>query len=124
MPVAGKQVTDTPEILFKSQIGYDNGSFFVRADVNHTDERFYTYLNEGSVDAYTLLNVGVGYTLPDVRRQSMSSCCKPTRRISPTRSTSARSTRTASSTSDPNGTAQTLLLGAPRQFFVSMKARF
>ena len=26
VPVAGKQVTDTPEILFKSQIGYDNGS--------------------------------------------------------------------------------------------------
>lgn len=25
---------------------------------------------------------------------------------------------------DPNGTAQTLLLGAPRQFFVSAKARF
>ena len=60
VPVAGKQVTDTPEMLFKSQIGYDNGLFFVRADVNHTDERFYTYLNEGSVDAYTLLNFGVG----------------------------------------------------------------
>jgi iron complex outermembrane receptor protein len=26
--------------------------------------------------------------------------------------------------SDPNGTAQTLLLGAPRQFFLSLKARF
>jgi iron complex outermembrane receptor protein len=26
--------------------------------------------------------------------------------------------------SDPTGTAQTLLLGAPRQFFVSLKARF
>jgi iron complex outermembrane receptor protein len=26
--------------------------------------------------------------------------------------------------SDPNGTAQTLLAGAPRQYFVSLKARF
>ena len=61
VPVAGKQVTDTPEVLFKTEVGYDNGSFFVRADVNHTDERFYTYLNDGGVDAYTLLNLGVGY---------------------------------------------------------------
>ena len=61
VPVSGKQVTDTPEMLVKSELAYDNGAFFARADVNFTDERFYTYLNEGSVDSYTLLNVGVGY---------------------------------------------------------------
>lgn len=26
--------------------------------------------------------------------------------------------------SEPNGTTQTLLLGAPREFFVSLRARF
>ncbi|HLF11505.1 MAG TPA: TonB-dependent receptor, partial [Gammaproteobacteria bacterium] len=61
VPVSGKQVTDAPEILFKSELAYDNGAFFARADVNYTDERFYTYLNQGGVDAYTLLNIGVGY---------------------------------------------------------------
>jgi hypothetical protein len=77
VPVAGKQVTDTPEILFKSQIAYDNGAFFFRADINHTVELYYS-----TIDSNGFVN------------------------------------------SDPNGTTQTLLLGAPRQFFLSLKARF
>ena len=123
VPVAGKQVTDTPEILFKSQIGYDNGLFFVRADVNHTDERFYTYLNEGSVDAYTLLNVGVG-----LRFQMFGGIDELVLQADATNLTDEEYFSTIDSngfvTSDPNGTAQTLLLGAPRQVFVSIKARF
>jgi iron complex outermembrane receptor protein len=47
----GKQATDTPEILLKSELTYDNGAFFASANVNYTDERFYTYLNQGSVNA-------------------------------------------------------------------------
>jgi iron complex outermembrane recepter protein len=123
VPVAGKQVTDTPELLFKSQIAYDNGAFFVRADVNRTDERFYTYLNDGSVDAYTLLNVGAGY------RFSMAGALKElVLQADATNVTDEAYFSTIDSNgfvaSDPTGTEQTLLLGAPRQFFVSLKARF
>jgi iron complex outermembrane receptor protein len=123
VPVAGKQVTDTPEILFKSQIAYDNGSFFMRADVNHTDERFYTYLNEGSVDAYTLLNLGLGY-----RFTNLGSIDEIVVQADATNVTDEQYFSTIDSngfvTSDPNGTAQTLQLGAPRLFFLSLKARF
>jgi iron complex outermembrane receptor protein len=123
VPVAGKQVADTPEILFKSQIGYDNGVFFVRADVNHTDERFYTYLNEGGVDAYTLLNVGVG-----LRFDIAGGIDEIVVQADATNLTDEEYFSTIDSngfvTSDPNGTAQTLLLGAPRQLFLSVKARF
>jgi iron complex outermembrane receptor protein len=123
VPVAGKQVADTPEVLFKSQIGYDNGTFFVRADVNHTDERFYTYLNQGSVDAYTLLNVGVG-----LRFEIAGGIDEVVVQLDATNVTDEEYFSTIDSngfvTSDPNGTAQTLLLGAPRQAFLSVKARF
>jgi iron complex outermembrane receptor protein len=123
VPVAGKQVTDAPEMLFKSQIAYDNGVFFVRADVNHTDERFYTYLNEGGVDAYTLLNVGVG-----LRFEMFGGIEELVLQADATNLTDEQYFSTIDSngfvTSDPNGTAQTLLLGAPRQVFVSVKARF
>ena len=68
MPVKGKQVTDTPEILLKSELTYDNGAFFASANVNYTDERFYTYLNEGSVDAYTLREPRRRLSLPRLRR--------------------------------------------------------
>jgi iron complex outermembrane receptor protein len=123
VPVAGKQVTDTPEVLFKSQVAYDNGSFFVRADVNHTDERYYTYLNNGSVDAYTLLNVGVGY------RFSMAGPIEElVLQADATNVTDEEYFSTIDSNgfvvSDTAGTEQTLLLGAPQQFFLSLKARF
>jgi iron complex outermembrane receptor protein len=123
VPVAGKQVTDTPEVLFKSQIAYDNGAFFFRADINHTDERFYTYLNEGSVDAYSLLNLGIGY-----RFTNFGSVDEIVIQADATNVTDELYYSTIDSNgfvnSDPNGTTQTLLLGAPRQFFLSLKARF
>jgi iron complex outermembrane receptor protein len=123
VPVSGKQVTDTPEVLLKSEIAYDNGAFFARVDVNRTDERFYTYLNEGSVDAYTLLNVGVGY-----RFMRVGPVEELVLQADATNLTDEDYFSTIDSNgfvnSDPTGTAQTLLLGAPRQVFVSVKARF
>jgi iron complex outermembrane receptor protein len=123
VPVAGKQVTDTPEVLLKSQVAYDNGAFFVRADLNRTDERFYTYLNQGSVDAYTLLNLGAGYRFKD-----LGGVDELVLQLDATNLTDTDYFSTIDSNgfvnADPNGTAQTLLLGAPRQFFVSLKARF
>jgi iron complex outermembrane receptor protein len=123
VPVGGKQVTDTPEVLFKSQVGYDNGAFFVRADVNYTDERFYTYLNDGGVDAYTLLNLGAGY------RFTMGSAIEElVIQVEATNVTDELYYSTIDSngfvTSDTTGTAQTLLLGAPSQYFLSLKASF
>jgi iron complex outermembrane recepter protein len=122
VPVAGKQVTDAPELLFKSELAYDNGSFFARADVNYTGERFYTYLNQGGVDAYTLLNVGVGY------RFSAFGAEEIVVQADATNVTDKKYFSTIDSTgfvnADPNGTAQTLLRGAPRQFFLAVKARF
>jgi iron complex outermembrane receptor protein len=108
---------------FKSQIAYDNGSLFVRADVNHTDECFYRYLNDGSVDACTLLNVGAGY------RFAMSGTIEElVMQADATNVTDEEYFSTIDSNgfvvSDPAGTAQTLLLGAPRQLFFSLKARF
>jgi iron complex outermembrane receptor protein len=123
VPVAGKQVTDAPEILFKSQFAYDNDAFFARLDVNFTDERYYTYLNDGSVDSYVVMNLGIGY-----RWRDMSAIEELVLQADATNLTDEEYFSTIDSngfvTSDPSGTAQTLLLGAPQQFFVSLKARF
>ncbi len=123
VPVAGKQTPDTPEILLKSELAYDTGKFFVRADVNYTGERYYTYLNQGSVDAYTLLNLGGGYRLGD-----FGTLKELTLQADVTNVTDKEYFSTIDSNgfveSDLNGTAQTLLGGAPRQFFVTAKAKF
>jgi iron complex outermembrane receptor protein len=123
VPVAGKQVTDAPELLIKSEFTYNDGSFFARLGVNFTDERYYTYLNQGSVDSYTLVNLGIGY-----RFQMGQAIEEFVIQADATNLTDEYYFSTIDSNgfvvSDPNGTAQTLLAGAPRQYFVSLKARF
>jgi iron complex outermembrane receptor protein len=121
--VKGKQVTDAPEILLKSELTYDNGSFFASANVNYTDERFYTYLNQGSVDAYTLVNLAAGY-----RFRGFGAFEQLSIQLDATNLTDKEYFSTVDSNgfteTDPNGTWQSLLLGAPRQFFLSAKAKF
>ena len=121
--VSGKQVTDTPEILLKSELTYDNGAFFASASVNYTDERFYTYLNQGSVDAYTLVNLATGY-----RFRGFGAFEELSIQLDATNVTDKQYFSTIDSNgfteTDPNGTWQSLLLGAPRQFFLSARAKF
>jgi iron complex outermembrane recepter protein len=123
VPVGGKQVPDAPEILLKSELAYDTGTFFVRADINYTDERFYTYLNDSGVEAYTLLNLGAGY-----RFKNLGVIEELVLQADVNNATDKEYISTIDSAgfvnSDLNGTAQTLLGGAPRQFFFSAKAKF
>ena len=92
------------------ELAYDNGAFFARADLNYTDERFYTYLNQGSVEAYTLLNVGLGY-----RFRGLGAVEDLVLQADATNLTDEDYISTIDSNgfvnSDPNGTAQTLLHG-------------
>ncbi len=123
VPVSGKQVPDTPKLLLKSDLGYDDGAFFAHLDINYTGKRYYTYLNEGEVDAYTLLNAGLGYRLGGLGPLQLLSL-----QLDATNLGDKKYYSTIDSNgfvnSDPNGTAQTLLRGAPRQFFVALKADF
>lgn len=121
--VSGKTVPDAPKTMFRGEVAYDDGSFFAKADVNHVDKRYYTFLNQGSVDAYTLLNATVGYRLTAV-----GFLRDLTLQASVTNASDELYISTVGSNgfvnADPSGTTQTLLVGAPRQFFVTLKARF
>lgn len=123
VPAAGKLVVDAPEFLVKSELSYDNGRLFARLDADYVDERFYTYLNNGSADSYTLLNAGIGLRIPD-----FGAVRELTVQADFTNLTDKEYISTIGSNGfvneDPNGTIQTLLRGAPRQAFVSVKARF
>lgn len=119
----GKTVVDAPELLVKSEIGYDNDNLFARIDANYTDERYYTYLNDSPVDDYVLVNAGAG-----LRVRNLGVMELVTIQADITNITDKEYISTIGSggffTSDPNGTAQTLLRGAPRQYFLSVKAQF
>ncbi len=123
VPVKGNQVVDTPKVLFKSELAYDDGAFFARADVNYTDERYYTYLNQGGVDSYTLLNAGLGYRFTRLGFLEQLSVQADITNLADEDYISTIDSN-GFVNADPNGTTQTLLPGAPRQYFLSVKARF
>ncbi len=121
--VSGKTVVDSPEILFNSELGVEMDRFFARLHLKHTGDRYYTFLNEGEVDAFTLVNLSVGYRLPD-----LGFLKEVTAQLDVNNLTDKEYISTVGSggfsNSDPNGTGQTILPGAPRQVFFSVKGAF
>ena len=121
--VGGKTVPDAPEMLLKTELTYDNGMFFARADANYTDGRYYTFLNQGSVPSYTLFNASAGFRFADLAMFEELSVQAAVTNIADKFYISTVGSN-GFVNADPSGTAQTLLRGAPRQVFVSVKAKF
>lgn len=121
--VSGKTVPDSPELMIRGEVAYDDGNFFAKTDLNYVGERYYTFLNQGSVDSYTLINASIGYRLT-----TLDFIKDLTIQASVTNATDELYISTVGSNgfvnADPSGTTQTLLVGAPAQYFVSLKARF
>ena len=123
VPSAGKQVVDAPEWLFRSELSYDNGAFFARLDANYTDERYYTYLNDASANSYTLFNTGFGYRFDSLGIVEQLTVQADVTNLADKKYIGSIGTNGFGVT-DSAGSMQTLLRGAPRQFFISAKARF
>lgn len=121
--VAGKNVVDTPELMFTSELGLESEELFAKIAYKYTDSRFYTFLNDGSVDAFSMLNFSVGLKLGErFGLKQLSMQLDVTNLFDEDYISTVGSG--GFSNSDPNGTGQTLLPGAPRQLFVSVKASF
>lgn len=124
MATAGKTVVNTPKNLFKVELAYDQGGFFSRMGVSYTGERYYTYENlGGQVDAYAVADLSVGYRfsgtpfLEGLEVQANITNLTDEDYISTIGSGGFAK-------NDVAGTAQTILPGAPRQIFVTVKKAF
>ncbi|WP_309646064.1 TonB-dependent receptor [Phenylobacterium sp.] len=117
---AGKTTVDTPENLFKAELSFDNGAFFGKASLSYLGERFFTYENDRGVPSQTLAELAAGYRfsgtplLDGLELQVNVTNLFDEKYVS---------------TIDSNGFAirgdsQTLLAGAPRQVFVSLRKTF
>ncbi|MDP2285004.1 MAG: TonB-dependent receptor, partial [Pseudohongiella sp.] len=120
---AGKTVVDSPEWMFNSVVSYEMERAFAKVHLKYTGDREYTFLNEGSVESSTIINVSAGY-----RFGNLGMLKELTAQVDLTNLIDREYISTVGSggfgNSDPNGTAQTLLPGAPRQLFLSLKAAF
>jgi iron complex outermembrane receptor protein len=126
VPVAGKQVVNAPEFLLRSELSYDTGSYYARFDANYTAKRYYTYTNDNAAPSYALYNATLGYRFieggNDTRvLKSLSVQLDVTNLLDKQYIATIGSNGFVNS--DPTGSFQTLLTGAPRQVFVALKAK-
>jgi iron complex outermembrane receptor protein len=121
--VSGKQVVDAPKLMLKTELSYDDSVLFARIAANFTDKRYYTYLNDNSVDAYTLVNMSVGYRLKNVGALREVNLQLAVNNLFDKKYFSTIGSN-GFGPSDPTGTAQTLLNGAPRAAFITVGAKF
>jgi iron complex outermembrane receptor protein len=119
--IDGKTVVDSPKNLFKAEAGYDDGAFFAKTDINYLSRRFFTYTNDFSVPSQTLVNATLGYRFGE----QFGLPARLTLQGNVTNLFDEAYVGTIGSNGFGNsGDNQTLLAGAPRQFFVSLRADF
>ncbi len=121
--VSGKQVVGIPQQMFKTELAYDDGAWFSRLGGDYTSKRYYTYTNDNSTDARWLWNLGAGY-----RARNVSFFKDLTIQVNVTNLFDRQYISTVGtggfSYSDPAGTDQTLMVGAPRQIFLNVTGKF
>ncbi len=123
VPTKGKHVVDAPDTMLKSILGYDDGSLFGDLGADFMSKRYYSYSNDASVPSRLLMNASAGYRFAPFSFVKQSSV-----QFNVTNLTNRKYISTLGSNgfvnNDPDGKAQTLLTGAPREFTVSFAAKF
>jgi len=113
--IAGKTVIDSPKHLARGEISYDHEGAFGRIGLNYMSRRYYTYTNDQSVPGRVLVDATVGYRFTDRLELQLNA----------TNLLDKRYVGTIGSAGISNsGDSQTLLVGAPSQFFATIKAGF
>lgn len=115
----GKDVVDTPKHLLRGEVAYDSDTFFGRLGANYMSKRYFNYLNDRSVPARVLIDATLGYRFDAGMRVPLEL------QLNAVNLLDKKYVATIGSNGFGNsGDNQTLLAGAPQQFFVTLKAGF
>jgi len=118
---AGKTVVDTPEHMVKGEVVYDDGHVFARAGADYLSKRYFTYLNDQSVPGRVLVDASIGYRFGEDAGALHGVAIEG----SVTNLTDKRYISTVGTNGfTASGDNQTLLAGAPRQWFVTLRRGF
>jgi iron complex outermembrane recepter protein len=116
---AGKTVVDTPKHLLRGEIAYDSDGLFGRIGANYVSRRYFNYLNDRSVPGRVLVEAALGYRFDVGARSPIEIQLNATNLFDKDHVATVGSNGFGNS-----GDNQTLLAGAPRQFFVTLRAGF
>ncbi|MDI1280815.1 TonB-dependent receptor [Brevundimonas sp.] len=118
---AGKTVLNTPETLARGEVAYDDGHLYATLAGAFTGSRFSSYLNDESVDSYTVFELTAGYRFLD-RADWLDGTIV---QLNVTNLFDEDYISTVGSGGFQNTAGrQTFLPGAPRQAFVTLRRRF
>lgn len=113
--IEDKTVVDTPKHMLRGEVNYDQGPIFGRIGANYMSRRYFTYTNDQSVPGRMIVDATLGYRFTD----------KIEIQINATNLFDKQYIGTVGSGGFGNsGDRQTLLVGAPQQFFATLKAGF
>ncbi len=118
--IAGKTTVDAPKSIANASLNYDDGSIFGVANVSYMSRRYFTYTNDQSVPGRALVDLTLGYRfhgspwLEGLELQGNITNLFNERYVS----------TIGSNGFGNSGDAQTLLVGAPREYFVSLRRHF
>jgi iron complex outermembrane receptor protein len=123
--ISGKTVVDTPKLLVKSELSYDDGTYYGQIGGQYFSKRFVTYSNDVRAGAYGVLNAGLGYRWSG---KSLPFAKEIVFQLTANNLLDRRYIATIGSNgiivSDPLQTFNTLLPGAPRSVFFNITAKF
>jgi iron complex outermembrane receptor protein len=111
----GKTTVDSPKHLAKGELSYDGELFFGRIGVNYMSKRYYSYENDASVGGRAIVDASIGWRIAEGYELQVSGTNLLDKKYVSTVGTNGFSNR---------GDSQTLMIGAPRQVFATLKAAF
>ncbi len=119
--INGRTVVDSPEGIANLELAYDDGQFYARGNANYTSERFFTFSNDRSVEGRVLVDALIGFRLQSDNRFLDGLAIEGT--------VTNLFDEDYVGTIGSNGFGfagdnQTLLAGAPQQFFVTLRKDF
>ena len=119
--IKGAQTVDTPRHVANLELAYDQSGFYARATANYLSKRYFTYSNDQSVPGHVIVDAKIGYRLTGVAAWIDGLGIEG----SVTNLTDKHYVSTIGSNGYGfSGDNQTLLAGAPRQWFVTLRKDF
>ncbi len=117
----GKTVVDSPKHIANVELAYDQNGFYARANANYLSKRYFTYTNDQSVPGRVIVDGKIGYRFEKGSRLLQGFAIEG----SVTNLTGKSYVATIGSNGYGFvGDNQTLLAGAPRQWFVTVRKDF
>ncbi|MBE7728337.1 TonB-dependent receptor [Komagataeibacter sp. FXV3] len=123
LPIAGKQVVATPRNIGNFKISYDDGSIWGQFGGQYMSRRFYTYLNNSPIPGRIIFNLSGGYRFHGRGWKNGLEMQLNLVNLFDKQYISSIGTN-GFENSDPDGSFQTLQVGAPRQVFFTVRKHF